>query len=79
MPKWAQPRSSQARPRRCPDPLRRPAPLPRALQEQLEREAGEKGVDLSEYAKSMVVQTSAPKALGTLRAADGAEGLQSKA
>lgn len=32
----------------------------------------------SEYAKSMVVTTQAPKELGTLRAADGAEGLQDK-
>jgi GDP-D-mannose 3',5'-epimerase len=43
---------------------------------ELEREAREQGKDLTEYARSMVVQTSAPKALGTLRAADGAEGLQ---
>lgn len=32
----------------------------------------------SEYASSMVVTTQAPKELGTLRAADGAEGLQDK-
>lgn len=42
---------------------------------QLEGEAATKGKDLSAYAHSMVVGTSAPKALGTLRAADGAEGL----
>lgn len=36
--------------------------------------AAEKDVDVSAYAKSMVVQTSAPKALGTLRQADGKEG-----
>ena len=46
---------------------------------ELEREAKEQGKDLSEYSKSMVVQTSAPKALGTLRAADGAEGLKDAA
>ena len=43
---------------------------------ELEAEAKEQGKDLTEYAKSMVVQTSAPKALGTLRAADGDEGLK---
>lgn len=32
----------------------------------------------SEYAKSMVVGTQAPKELGTLRGADGAEGLKDK-
>lgn len=32
----------------------------------------------SEYSRSMVVTTQAPKELGTLRAADGAEGLQDK-
>lgn len=42
---------------------------------QLAAEAATKGKDLSSYAHSMVVGTSAPKALGTLRAADGAEGL----
>lgn len=36
---------------------------------QIEKEGG----DASQYAKSMVVTTSAPKALGTLRAADGKE------
>ncbi|PRW18290.1 GDP-mannose 3,5-epimerase 2 [Chlorella sorokiniana] len=48
------------------------------IKEQLEREAKEQGKDLSEYARSMVVTTQAPKELGTLRAADGAEGLQDK-
>ena len=43
---------------------------------ELAREAKEEGKDLKDYAKSMVVQTSAPKALGTLRAADGSEGLK---
>jgi len=43
---------------------------------ELENEAKAGGKDQAEYAKSMVVQTSAPKALGTLRAADGDEGLQ---
>lgn len=47
---------------------------------ELEREAAEQGKkDLSEYAKSMVVPPSAPKALGTLRAADGKEGFVSAA
>lgn len=36
-------------------------------------------VPYSEYARSMVVTTQAPKELGTLRAADGAEGLKDKA
>lgn len=45
---------------------------------ELEREAKEQGKDLSEYSRSMVVTTQAPKELGTLRAADGAEGLQDK-
>jgi GDP-D-mannose 3',5'-epimerase len=48
------------------------------IKEQLEKEAKEQGKDLSEYAKSMVVGTQAPKELGTLRAADGAEGLADK-
>lgn len=43
---------------------------------ELENEAKDGSKDQTEYAKSMVVQTSAPKALGTLRAADGDEGLQ---
>jgi GDP-D-mannose 3',5'-epimerase len=46
---------------------------------ELEREAAEQGKDLSSYSKSMVVGTQAPKALGTLRGADGAEGLQAAA
>lgn len=49
------------------------------IKEQVSKEAQEEGKDISEYAQSMIVQTSAPKALGTLRAADGAEGLQHKA
>lgn len=44
------------------------------VQGELEKEAAQDGKDLTDYAKSMVVQTSAPKALGTLRAADGQEG-----
>lgn len=40
---------------------------------ELDREAREKGTDLSAYAKSTVVATTAPKALGTLRLADGEE------
>lgn len=46
------------------------------IKEQVQQELKEFGKDVSEYAQSMIVQTSAPKALGTLRAADGAEGLQ---
>lgn len=38
---------------------------------ELEREAQDQGKDLSEYSRSMVVQTSAPKALGSLRQGDG--------
>lgn len=49
------------------------------IKSQVEKEAKEEGKDVSEYASSMIVQTSAPKALGTLRAADGEEGLQHKA
>ena len=45
------------------------------IKDQMAREGG----DLSEYAKSMVVTTMAPKELGQLRAADGAEGLGTKA
>ncbi|CAD7705094.1 unnamed protein product [Ostreobium quekettii] len=37
----------------------------------------EEGVDVSEYAKSMVVSTGAPEELGSLRAADGEEGPRS--
>ncbi len=44
------------------------------IKKQLEDEKA-KGKSMSDYSHSMVVQTSAPKALGTLRAADGAEGL----
>ena len=43
---------------------------------ELQKEASNQGKDLSDYSKSMVVQTSAPKALGTLRDADGEEGLE---
>ncbi|GAB4820487.1 hypothetical protein N2152v2_007533 [Parachlorella kessleri] len=50
------------------------------IKEELEREVGQKGgKDLSSYAKSMVVGTCAPKALGTLRQADGAEGFDATA
>lgn len=52
---------------------------PLVFQEELEAEAGQKGKDLSSYAKSMVVGTCAPKALGTLRQADGAEGFDATA
>jgi hypothetical protein len=34
---------------------------------------GQAGGDLSKYSTSQVVSTSAPKALGELRAADGSE------
>jgi GDP-D-mannose 3',5'-epimerase len=44
------------------------------IKEQLEKEK-EKGVDFSVYASSKVVQTQAPVQLGSLRAADGKEGL----
>lgn len=40
------------------------------IKSQLEAEGG----DITKYATSTIVQTSAPKDLGTLRAADGAEG-----
>ncbi len=43
---------------------------------QIEEESKQDGKDVSEYATSTIVQTTAPKALGTLRAADGEEGLQ---
>ena len=36
------------------------------------------GKDVSEFSKSMVVGTQAPKELGTLRGADGEEGLKDK-
>lgn len=39
----------------------------------------ESGTDASAYASSTIVQTSAPKELGTLRQADGDEGFASKA
>jgi hypothetical protein len=39
------------------------------IKKQVEAEGG----DTSKYAKSQVVSTSAPKALGELRAADGKE------
>lgn len=48
------------------------------IKSQLEEEAKEKGADLSTYAKSTVVSTSAPKALGSLRQADGQEGFDGK-
>lgn len=41
--------------------------------------AQEAGTDASVYASSTIVQTSAPKELGTLRQADGDEGFASKA
>ncbi|KAL6775771.1 SNE1 [Auxenochlorella protothecoides x Auxenochlorella symbiontica] len=40
---------------------------------ELEREGKTEGADLSSYSKSTIVATTAPKALGTLRGADGAE------
>lgn len=43
---------------------------------QIEEETRQGGKDIREYATSTIVQTTAPKALGTLRAADGEEGLQ---
>jgi hypothetical protein len=43
---------------------------------QLEEEAAKSGGDLTAYASSTVVSTSAPKELGTLRQADGSEGFQ---
>jgi GDP-D-mannose 3',5'-epimerase len=45
---------------------------------ELEREAREQGADISQYSRSMVVTTQAPKELGTLRAADGQEGYGGK-
>ncbi len=49
------------------------------MQEQIELEMAEKGKDLASYSKSMVVGTCAPKALGTLRQADGKEGFDASA
>eukprot|EP01026_Neomeris_dumetosa_P000605 TRINITY_DN10151_c0_g2_i2.p1 TRINITY_DN10151_c0_g2~~TRINITY_DN10151_c0_g2_i2.p1 ORF type:complete len:286 (+),score=46.76 TRINITY_DN10151_c0_g2_i2:218-1075(+) len=49
------------------------------IKEKLTEEMGSSGGDVSQYASSMVVQTSAPKELGTLRQSDGSEGLTSKA
>ena len=43
---------------------------------QLEEETAAGGKDMSDYSRSMVVETQAPKELGTLRGADGAEGLK---
>lgn len=43
---------------------------------ELEKESKDAGKDMTEYSRSMVVQTSAPKALGSLREADGSEGLK---
>jgi GDP-D-mannose 3', 5'-epimerase len=43
---------------------------------ELEKESKGAGKDMAEYSRSMVVQTSAPKALGSLREADGSEGLK---
>ena len=48
------------------------------IKKQLAKEVAA-GKDQSAYSHSMVVQTSAPKALGSLRAGDGAEGLADKA
>lgn len=44
------------------------------IKSQIESEAKEKGVDVTKYAKSAIVQTSAPVELGSLRKADGEEG-----
>ncbi|KAI3435517.1 hypothetical protein D9Q98_001583 [Chlorella vulgaris] len=41
---------------------------------ELEKESKEGGKDISQYSHSTVVGTQAPRELGTLRAADGAEG-----
>jgi len=46
------------------------------IKSQVEKEAKEEGKDVSEYQTSTIVATTAPKALGTLRAADGEEGLK---
>ena len=48
------------------------------IKEQLETER-QRGGDAAAYAKSTIVQTSAPKELGQLREADGAEGFDAKA
>jgi GDP-D-mannose 3',5'-epimerase len=45
---------------------------------QIEKERKERGVDTADYAKSMICSTSAPTELGSLRKADGEEGLKSK-
>jgi hypothetical protein len=47
------------------------------IKSQIEKETA-KGNDLSGLAKSMVVGTMAPTDLGSLRAADGKEGLTNK-
>ena len=44
------------------------------IKEQIEKEKA-RGVDLATYTSSKVVQTQAPVQLGSLRAADGKEGL----
>lgn len=54
-------------------PLALPPTAPSLLQGELEREGKTEGADLSSYSKSTIVATTAPKALGTLRGADGAE------
>ncbi|CAG9465802.1 unnamed protein product [Pedinophyceae sp. YPF-701] len=49
------------------------------IKKQIEKEMSEKGItDMSSYAHSLIVQPTAPKALGELRGADGAEGLEDK-
>jgi GDP-D-mannose 3',5'-epimerase len=45
---------------------------------QIEKEQRERGVDTANYASSMICKTSAPTELGSLRKADGEEGLVSK-
>lgn len=52
-----------------------PTPSRFPLQEQLAAEGG----DSSAYAQSHIVQTSAPRELGSLRAADGQEGFDAHA
>ena len=43
------------------------------MQWQMEKEAAEKGTDISSFVNSKICETSAPVALGELRAKDGEE------
>lgn len=45
---------------------------------QIDKEVKERNVDTAGYAASMIVKTSAPTELGSLRQADGEEGLTAK-